>query len=176
MTIVLYSCMVLHFCYLFSYPSFLELHYGGRLRKSQTTREQDREAGLLIREAECRIDTELFLNEYPQWEWGHPINLSSCTRCSCMPPSEGRKAHPPRPPGQHVETQPGGRPICPGTCGVPDLSQGDLGHLPQCFSVEKVPRSPPCGSQWRREAICNILSSLKSQLHWRVYLTTAGEA
>ena len=25
---------------------------------------------------------------------------------------------------------------------VPDLSQGDLEHLPQCLSVEKVPRSP----------------------------------
>ena len=72
MTIVLYSWMVLHFCYFFSYPSLLELHYGERLRKSQTTREWAREAGLLIREAECRIDMELFLNEYPQWELGAP--------------------------------------------------------------------------------------------------------
>ena len=64
--------MVLHFCYLFSYPSLLELHYRGRLRKSQTTREWDRDAGLSIREAEHRIDTELFLNEYPQWELGTP--------------------------------------------------------------------------------------------------------
>ena len=59
--------MVLHFCYLFSYPILLELHYEGRLRKSQTTREQARESGLLIREAEHRIDAELFLNEYPLW-------------------------------------------------------------------------------------------------------------
>ena len=64
--------MVLHFCCLFSYPSLLELHYGGRLRKSQTTREQAREMGLLVTEAEWRIDTELFLNEYPRWELGAP--------------------------------------------------------------------------------------------------------
>ena len=64
--------MVLHFCYLFSYPSLLELQYRGRLRKFQTTREQTREAGLLIREAEHRIDVELFLNEYPRWELGAP--------------------------------------------------------------------------------------------------------
>ena len=58
--------MVLYFCYLFSYLSLLEVHHGGRLRKSQTAREWAREAGLSMREAECRIDTELFLNEYPQ--------------------------------------------------------------------------------------------------------------
>ena len=72
MTIVLYLWMVLHFCYLFSYPSLLELHYGGRLRKSKTIREQAREAGLSIREAEHRIDVELFLDEYIQWELGAP--------------------------------------------------------------------------------------------------------
>ena len=72
MTIVSYLWMVLHFCYLFSYPSLLEFHYGGRLRKSQTAREQAKEAGLSIREAEHRIDAELFLNEYPWWELGTP--------------------------------------------------------------------------------------------------------
>ena len=72
MTTVSYLWMALYFCYLFSYPSLLELHYGGRLRKSQTAREWDREAGLLIQEAKHGIDTELFLNEYPQWELGTP--------------------------------------------------------------------------------------------------------
>ena len=64
--------MVLYFCCLFSYPSLLELHYGGRMTKSQTAREQAREVGLLIREAEQRIDAELFLDEYPRWEFGAP--------------------------------------------------------------------------------------------------------
>ena len=50
----------------------LELQYGGRIRKSQTAREQARETGLSVREAEWRIDAELFLDEYSRWELGTP--------------------------------------------------------------------------------------------------------
>ena len=64
--------LVLCFYCLFTYPSLLELHYGGRIRKSQTTREWARETGLLVGEAEQRIDTGLFLDEYPRWELGAP--------------------------------------------------------------------------------------------------------
>ena len=64
--------MVLCFYCFFSYPSLLELHYGGRLKKSQTAREWARETGLSVREAEQRIDTEAFLNEYPRWDLGAP--------------------------------------------------------------------------------------------------------
>ena len=42
------------------------------MRKSQTTREQAREVGLSIMEAEQSIDAELFLDEYPRWESGAP--------------------------------------------------------------------------------------------------------
>ena len=56
----------------FSYHNLLELHYGGRVTKSQTAREQAREAGLSVREPECRIDVELFLDKYPRWELGIP--------------------------------------------------------------------------------------------------------
>ena len=42
------------------------------MSKSQTTREQAMEVRLLGMEAEWRIDTELFLNEYPRWELGAP--------------------------------------------------------------------------------------------------------
>ena len=64
--------MVLYFCCLFSYPSLLELQYGDRMNKSQTTREQAMEVGLSIREAEWRLDAELFLNEHPRWELAAP--------------------------------------------------------------------------------------------------------
>ena len=67
MAIVSPSWMVLCVYCLFSYPSLLELHYGGA-----GAREQAREMGLLMREAEWRIDAELFLNEYPRWELGAP--------------------------------------------------------------------------------------------------------
>ena len=72
MSIVLYSWIVSYFCCLFSYHSLLELHYGGRMNKSQTTRKQAIEVGLSVREAEWRLDTELFLYEYPRWELGAP--------------------------------------------------------------------------------------------------------
>ena len=65
MSVVLYLWMVLYFHCLFSYPSLLELHYGRRMRKSQTTREQ-------AREAEQRTGAELFLDEYPRRELGAP--------------------------------------------------------------------------------------------------------
>ena len=42
------------------------------MSKSQTAREQAMEVGLSVREAEWRIDAELFLNEYPRWELGAP--------------------------------------------------------------------------------------------------------
>ena len=48
---------------LFSYSSLLELQYGRRIQKSQIAREQARETGISVREAECRIDVGLFLNE-----------------------------------------------------------------------------------------------------------------
>ena len=38
------------------------------MHKSQTAREQAIEAGLSFREAEWRLNAELFLDEYPRWE------------------------------------------------------------------------------------------------------------
>ena len=37
------------------------------MHKFQSARELAREAGLSIREAECQLDAELFLDEYPRW-------------------------------------------------------------------------------------------------------------
>ena len=72
MSIVLYLWILSYFCCLFSYHILLELHYGGRINKSQTTREQAIEVGLLIREAKQRLDAKLFLYEYPGWKLGAP--------------------------------------------------------------------------------------------------------
>ena len=43
------------------------------------------------------------------------------------------------------------------------------------YLLRRSPGLPPCGSQWRREAICDILSSLRSQLHPWVYPIAAEE-
>ena len=42
------------------------------MNKSQTAREWAIEVGLLLREAEQRLDAKLFLDEYPRWELGAP--------------------------------------------------------------------------------------------------------
>ena len=42
------------------------------MNKSQTAREWAIEVGLLVREAEQRLDAKLFVNEYPRWELGAP--------------------------------------------------------------------------------------------------------
>ena len=45
---------------------------GAEINKSQTARDQAIEIGISIREAEWRLDAELFLNEYARWELGAP--------------------------------------------------------------------------------------------------------
>ena len=166
------SCLwiVLYFCCLFSYPSLLELHYGARMRRSQSTREQAREVGLSIREAECRIDAELFLNEYPRWELGAPHQSVILHEMFLHAAEWGWK-----------EAE---RLICWGCQGSiwrPNLEADqsamelvgyrtshkeirDIYH--SVYLLRRSPGLPPCGSQWQREVICNILSFLRSQLNW----------
>ena len=188
MTIVSYSWVVLHFCYLFSYPSLLELHYGGRLRKSQTAREWARETGLLIREAEHRLDMELFLDEYPWWKLGAPhwsiILYEMFLHATEQGQTEverlihqGCQGSMWRP---YLEADQSAMELVgywtSGTHGVPGLSQGDPGIYHSIYLLRRPPGLPPCGSQWRRKAICNILSTLKNQFHQQVYPAAAREA
>ena len=63
---------VLHFYCFFSYASLLDLQYGGRIYRSQIAKEWAMAMRISVREAECRIDIELFLDEYPRWELGAP--------------------------------------------------------------------------------------------------------
>ena len=80
------------------------------MSKSQTARERAREVGLLIREAEQRIDTKLFLNEYPRWELGaphqsvilHEMFLHAAKQG--WKEERGREACLLRPPRQHIKT------------------------------------------------------------------------
>ena len=44
------------------------------------------------------------------------------------------------------------------------------------YLLRRSLRLPPCGSQHRGRTIHDILSSLRSRLHWQVYPTTAIEA
>ena len=55
-----------------SYLALLMLKYGDRMEKSQVACHWVEEEGLSFREAERVIESELFLDEYPQWGLGTP--------------------------------------------------------------------------------------------------------
>ena len=116
------------------------------MNKSQTAREQAIEVGLSLREAEWRLDTELFLDEYPRWELGAPhcsvIFHVMFLTCYWVRVERGGEVHLPRPPGQSAKAWPRGRPTCHKTSGVSDFSWGAPGPLSQCLPVEKIPGSP----------------------------------
>ena len=44
----------------------------GGFASPKFAKEQAMEMGISVREAECRIDMELFLDEYPRWELEAP--------------------------------------------------------------------------------------------------------
>ena len=179
MSIVSYLWIVSYLCCLFSYPNLLESHYRGRMSKSQTTREQAIEVGLSVREAEWRLDAELFLDEYPRWELGAPHWSVILHEMFLHAAKQGQK-----------EAE---RFICWGHQGSlprPDLEadqsamklmgyQTSHKEIPDIYhSVYLLKRSPgplPCRLQKIREAIHDILFFLRSWLHWRVYPIAAKE-
>ena len=170
---------VLCFYYLFSYSSLLDVQYGGRIQKSQATREQARERGIFVREAEQRIDAELFLNVYPRWELGAPHWSVILYEMFLHAAEQG-----------HKEAE---RLIHWGCCGSAsepnleaDYSAMELvGYRTSCKEIHNIYHSvyllrrplglPPCEDQKRRTVIHDILSSLMSWLHWCRYPATTGE-
>ena len=171
--------MVLYFYCLFSYPSLLELHYGGRVRKSQATREWARETGLLIQEVEHWIDTELFLNEYPQWELGSPHWLVILHEMFLHAADRGQKEVECMVHWGHQGSM--WRPGMEADLSTVELvgywtSQKEIWDIyHSVYLLRRSPSLPPFGSQWRRDAIDDILSSLRSWLCQQVHPTTVGE-
>ena len=164
---------------LFSYLSLLELQYGGRIRKSQIAREQMRETGILVREAEYQIDIGLFLNEYHRWELGAP-NWSVILHKMFLHTAErGWK---------EVECM-----VCWGHWGSASDPEPEAGHSAMelvgywtsCKEIGDIYQNvyllrrplglPSCGDRLRRRTIGDILSSLTDQLHRHRYPATTGE-
>ena len=178
-SIISYLWIVSYFCCLFSYHSLLELNYGDRMNKFQTTREWAVEVGLLFREAEQRLDAKLFLNKYPRWELGashwsvilHEMFLHA-TKWGQKEAERfihwGCQGSLPRP-------GPEGDQSAMKLMGYWSSHKEirDLYH--SVHLLRRSPGSPPCRPQQRREAICDILSSLRNHLHWWVYSIAAKE-
>ena len=70
--IVSYLWVVLYYFCLFNYHSLLELHYEEKHNKSLTTKEWVNAEGLSVRETECHMDMDMFLDGYAGWEVGSP--------------------------------------------------------------------------------------------------------
>ena len=164
---------------LFSYLSLLELQYGGRIQKSQIAREQAREMGILVREAECRIDIRLFLDEYPRWELGAPHWSVILDEMFLHTAEQGQKE------AEHMVCW-----GCQGSTSEPNLEAGHstmelVGYQTSHKEIQDIYQSvyllrrplglPSCEDQLRRRTICDILSSLKGQLHQHRYPATTGE-
>ena len=174
-----YFWVVSHFCSFFSYHSLLELHYGDRLHKSQLAREQAIEARLPIREAEWRLDAKFFLDLCPRWKiegphWSiilHDMFLHAAKQV--WKEAErfiwwGHWQSLPRPDPEAdipaiklVGYQTSHKQI------------RDLYH--SVYLLRWSPSPLPCGPQQRKEAIQDILSSLRNWLHRQGYPTTSKE-
>ena len=55
-----------------SYSTLLTLRYGDRMEKSWVACHWAEEEGLSIREVERVVESEMFLDKYPWWEFGTP--------------------------------------------------------------------------------------------------------
>ena len=80
-----------HLYYTFSYTTLLLLRYGDRARRTHAAWDFAEQTNTSIWEAEHLIDIRLFLDKYPRWELGTPIELLSCMKCFCMLWVGGRK-------------------------------------------------------------------------------------
>ena len=164
---------------LFSYLILLKLQYGGRTRKSQIDREQAREMGTSMREAEHRIDIGLFLDKYPRWELGTPHSSVILHEMFLHTAERGQKE------AEHMVHW-GHQ----GSTSEPYLEAGHstmalVGYWTSCKEIRDIYQSvyllrrplglPSCGDQMRRRVIHDILSSLKDWLHRCRYPTATSE-
>ena len=149
------------------------------MNKSQTTREQAIDMGLLYREAEWRPDAELFLDEYPRRDIGAPHQSVILHEMFLHTTEWGQKEEERFICGGHQGSLP--RPdseVDQSTIKLVGYWTShkeirDLYH--SVYLLSRLPGPLPCGPQQRREAIQDILSSLRNCLHWQVYPITTKE-
>ena len=176
---VFHCCRWSVFYCFFSYLTVLELHYEGRVWRSWVAQEQAKEMGTSVIESEHRIDVELFLNKYPQWELGtphwsvilHMMFLHAVERgwkeaeCMVCWGHQGSTLEPDPEAGHSTMELVGYR-----------TSHKEIKDIYQSVYLLWRPTGLPCcGDQLRRRTIWDILSSLKDWLHRCRYPAAAGE-
>ena len=132
-----------------------------------------------VREAECRIDIGIFLDQYPRWELGTPHWSVILHEMFLHAAERGQK---------EVECM-----VCQGHQGSTSEPNPEAGHsamelVGYCTShkeicdiyqsvnlLRKLLGLPSCGDQLRRRKIHDIHSSFKDQLHRHGYPATTRE-
>ena len=132
-----------------------------------------------MREAVCRIDIGLLLDEYPRWELGTPHQSVILHEMFLHTAERGWK---------EVECMV--HLGCQGSTSEPNPEAGHstmelVGYQTSCKEISDINQSvcllrrplglPSCGDQLRRRTICNILSSFKDQLHRHRYPAATRE-
>ena len=75
----------------FSYMALLMLTYGDRMEKTWEACRMVEQEGLSYREAEQIVESDLFLDEYPQWNIGSPHQLVILHKMFLHVASQGQK-------------------------------------------------------------------------------------
>ena len=170
-SIVSYSWVVSYFCCLFSYHSLLELHYGEKHEKSLTAKDWANAEGLSVRDTECHMDMDMFLDGFTGWEVGSPHNPIILHKMFQYTMEQGWK---------EVEWM-----FCWGhwhgllkldpKAGIstvwlvgPQTSKEEFRALYyEVYKLRRLPGSPPWELEWMEEMATEIVSSLKDHLGWK---------
>ena len=78
-------------CCCFSYHTLLELHYVDKWHRMAATKKRAQEEGIPVQEAECCLDSKLFLDEYPRWSADGPQHSGILQRMFTYAKEVGQK-------------------------------------------------------------------------------------
>ena len=176
---VFHCCRWSVFYHFLSYSTLLELHYGGRVTRSWIAQEQAKEMETSVREAECRIDARLFLDEYTWWELGTPHWSVILHEMFLHATNRGQKeaewmihwGHQ----GIMLEPDPRAGHSAMELVGYWTSHKGIWDIYQNIYLIWRPLGLPSCGEQLRKRTIWDILSSLKDQMHRHGYPATTGE-
>ena len=151
------------------------MRYRDRMEKSHMAHHWVEEEGLSIREAERVMESEMFLDEYPQWELRTPHQTVILCKMFLHAAEQGQKeaecmchqgcqSHIPEPDpevDQSAMELVGYR--------TSRQEMWDIYH--SVYLLQRCPGSPSCRASRRRRAIQDILSSLQAQVQRQTYST-----
>ena len=144
------------------------LNYGGRMEKTWEACHVVEHEGLSYREAEQVVESNLFLDEYPQWNLGSPHQLVILHEMFLHAESRGRKEaeHMCHRGCQSCVMEPNSEEDQSALCLIGyHTSRKELRDVYySIYNLNRVLGFPSCGKVKRMRAIREILSSLQKRL------------